>query len=226
MYLLMNAITLTGERRNAFFLVYEWARGETLAARLARLQAGKIAEKDSLRTIADIAATLQRLFEHGHPHGRLTPGNCIQGEGGAMTLTDIGFAWTAAWKSDRDAFLAHPDWLPPERIDGEFNIDIRGDLYSLGCLWFRMLAGRKVFEGRTPEETLAMHTGKKPELLHKLDEKISETTSTLVKWLLEKDRDARPRTPKEFLRRLGSHPLLAGEGKIGKTETDPQEAEQ
>ncbi len=194
-----------------FFLVHAFVRGETPAARLARLQAGRIAEKDSLRIVAGVASALQSLFQHGHPHGHLTPGNCVQGENGSVTLTDIGFAWTAAWKTDREAFLAKPGYLPPERIEGEINVDIRGDLYSLGCLWFRLLAGRDVFQGGTPEETLEMHLKKKPEPLHKLDDRITETTSAMVRWLLEKDRDARPRTPKELLRRLvDSHPLLPG----------------
>ncbi len=193
-----------------FFLVHEFARGENLALRLARLQAGKIAEKDSLRIVAGIAGVLQGLFGMGHSHGRLTPANCVQGAGGKITLTDIGFAWTTAWRTDGEAFLARPDGLPPERIAGEFTVDVRGDLYSLGCLWFRMLAGRSVFAGATPEETLEMHLRRKPEALHKLDEKITESTSMLVRWLLEKDRDARPRTPKEFLAKLARHPLLAG----------------
>lgn len=199
-----------GRGEGNFFLVHEFARGETLAARLARLQAGRVSEKDSLRVVGDIARVLQGLLDSGHSHGRLTPANCVQGEGGAIKLTDIGFAWTAAWRTDGEAFLAFPEYLPPERIEGEFNIDIRGDLYALGCVWFRMLAGRAVFPGGTAAEILSMHTGKKPEALHRLDEKITEETSTLVRWLLEKDRDARPRTPKEFLRRLARHPLLAG----------------
>ena len=194
-----------------FFLVYEFVRGETLADRVARLQTGRLSEKESLKVVMETARVLQNLFEHGHPHGHVTPANIIQGEGGRVRLTDVGFAWNMAWPDDAAAFASNPHCLPPERIEGEFNVDIRGDLYSLGAIWFRLLAGRPVFEGETPEETLQMHLEQKPPQLHKIDEKITESTSNLVRWLLEKDRDARPRTPKEFLRKLSSHPLLAGE---------------
>lgn len=217
-----------GRGEGDFFLVYEFVRGENLANRVARLQAGRLSEKESLKVVMETAGVLQNLFENGHPHGHITPSNIIQGEGGKVKLTDVGFAWNMAWRDDAAAFRTNPHYLPPERIEGEFNIDIRGDLYSLGAIWFQLLMGRPIFQGETPEETLEMHLRLKPWQLHKLDEKITESTSNLVRWLLEKDRDARPRTPKEFLRKLASHPLLAGDaaGAGGEATPEREEGEQ
>lgn len=212
-----------GRSDGLFFLAYEFLPGESLAARLVRRQIGRLTEKESLRLVAETARVLQNLFELGHPHGGLSPSAMILGEGAAVGLTDIGFARTLAWPDDAAAFAAAPDFLAPERIAGELNIDIRGDLYSLGCVWHLALLGEPVFRGAAPDETLRMHLEKKPASPREVDPRLSAATSELLLWLLEKERDARPRTPRDLLRRLRGHPLLAeGEGNEQGTMTDEQ----
>ncbi|MCL2000943.1 MAG: serine/threonine protein kinase [Planctomycetes bacterium] len=201
----------TGRGGGAFFLVYEFIPGESLAARLARRQSGRLTEKESLRLVAELARILQKLFDFGHPHGHLHPANIILGEGGKATLLDMGFAWTLAWPDDAAAFLAAPEHLPPERIAGELSVDIRGDLYSLGTIWHAVLLGEPVFRGRLPRETLTLHLEREPIPPREIDPRLSAATSGLILWLLSKDRGARPRTPKEFLRKLEAHPLLKSE---------------
>ncbi len=207
-----------GRGEGDFFLAYEFVQGESLAARLARRQTGRLTEKESLRLVRELGLILQGLFELGHPHGHFHPANVMLGEGGKAKLLDIGFAWTLAWRDDAEAFRAAPDYLPPERIAGELNIDIRGDLYSLGAVWHRVLLGEPVFRGTTPKDTLAMHLEREPVPPREADPRLSAATSSLVLWLLAKDRDARPRTPKEFLRKLESHPLLESESGGGQGE--------
>lgn len=191
-----------------FFLVYEFLPGETLEHKLNRRQTGRLTEKEALRLVADLAGILQNLFDKGNPHGNLKPSNIVIETGGMPRLADIGFAWNLAWPTDAEAFTAFPEYLPPERSAGELNIDIRGDLYSLGAIWFRALMGRPVFLADTAEEILHMHREEKAPALGTIDPKITAATSQLVRWLLEKERDARPRTPREFLRKLAAHPFV------------------
>lgn len=191
-----------------FFLAYEFLAGESLAARLARRQSGRLTEKEAVRLAAGIGGILSRLFDVGHPHGHVTPSNVVLGDGGKVGLTDIGFAWTLAWPDDGEAFAAAPDFLPPERIEGELNVDVRGDLYSLGAMLHLALVGEPVFRGENAVDTLRLHREAKPAPVHKTDPRLSELTSELIFWLLEKDRDNRPRTPRDFLRRLKAHPLF------------------
>ncbi len=154
---------------------------------------------------------MQELFEIGQPYGDLRPTRMLVGDGGRIKLLGIGFNWTLVWPDDRQAFLTKPDYLSPERIADELNIDIRGDLYSLGCIWHKVLLGEPVFKGVTPEQTLEMHLSAKATPPRETDPRLSASTSQLLLWLLEKNRDARPRTPREFLKRLAAHPLLETE---------------
>lgn len=209
-----------------FFLVYEFIAGESLENKLRRRQSGKLSEREALKLAVEILGILQNLFDRGNPHGNLKPSNIILGDGGMPNLVDIGFAWNLAWSSDDEAFKAHPHYLPPERMGGELNVDIRGDLYSLGAIWFRALLGRPVFESATPEETVRMHMEENAPLASSIDPKISPETSALIALLLEKDRDARPRTPRAFLKKLAQHPLVIGTAAIEKTAQNAEAPQQ
>ncbi len=259
-----------GRAGGAFYLVYECLPGESLAAKMARRQRGNMTEREAVKLVREMAGVLRNLFEAGHPHGHLQPSNVLVAEGGRVFLADIGFAWTMAWPDDPAAFLAKPDFLPPERLAGELNIDIRGDLYSLGSMWFWLLLGRSVFpadhasmvdhpspadsvpaefpvtpadggdgggaeaspEIPSPFAAILKRRERKAPTARSVDANISEETSKLIQWLLERNRDARPRTPKEFLRRLAAHPLLAdaagGSGDLSEAdaaETPPETGE-
>ena len=198
-----------GRGGGSFFMAHELLRGESLEARLARRQTGRLLEKESLLLVRDLATILQGLFDIGQSHGDLRPSRVLLGDGGKPRLLGIGFSWTIAWPNDKAAFLAAPDYLSPERIAEEFTIDVRGDLYALGCLWHRALMGVPVFRGQTTAETLDMHLAAEPTPPREVDPRLSSASSQLILWLLEKDRDARPRTPRDFLRKLATHPLLA-----------------
>ncbi len=208
-----------------FYMAHDFVPGTSLAARLAGRQSGRFTEREALKLVSEAARSLQELFERGNPHGRLRPTTIMLGDGGRTVFTGIGFAWNLAWATDDDAFAARPDFLPPERIDGDLNVDVRGDLYSLGAIWHLALLGEPVFKALTGRETLRLHLEQAPVPPRERDPRLSAATSNLILWLLEKDREARPRTPKEFLRKLGSHPLLAeaaatGEGQGAGAQSD------
>ncbi|MDR1534638.1 MAG: hypothetical protein LBU64_06005 [Planctomycetota bacterium] len=194
-----------GRGGGAFFLAYDPVPGETLARR----QTGRIGESEALRLVVELARALRDIYEHGHTHGNLKPSNIMLApKGGKAALLDIGFAWTLAWPDDRAAFLAKSEFLPPERIAGELNVDIRGDLYSLGAIWHWLLFGEPPFKAAAPEEALRLRLESPPVFPRERDPRLSAATSGLMTRLLEKDRDARPRTPGDLMRKLSDHPLL------------------
>ncbi|MDR3078348.1 MAG: serine/threonine protein kinase, partial [Planctomycetota bacterium] len=206
-----------GRGGGCFFLAYELIQGESLASRLGRRQSGRLGEREALRLVLELARRLQELFELGNHHGGLRPGNIMLApEDGGARLLDLGFAWTLAWPDDREAHAAAPYFLPPEMIAGELNVDIRGDLYSLGAVWHWLVLGEPVFKASTPEETLRLHLERAPVPPRERDPRLSAATSGLIMRLLEKGRGARPRTPRDFLKKAEDHPFLseAGNGKM------------
>jgi serine/threonine-protein kinase len=203
-----------GRGGGAFFMVHELVRGDSLEERFSRRQTGKFTERETLDLVRRLGEALDELFTAGQRHGDVRPKRIMLLPGGGVSLAGIGFAWQTAFAGDGDAYLAKPEYLSPERIRGEKNYDIRADLYALGCVWFSALLGETPFHGAVPGETLRLHLEAEPASPRERDPRLSAATSRLLLSLLAKDRDARPRTPREFLKRLADHPFFSGgEGK-------------
>ncbi len=197
-----------GRAGKYFYFVMEYARGESLEKRLAALQSGKIREIESLQHVVQIAEGLQFIHEQGLVHRDIKPANIILSPAGTLKITDFGVAKDVAFPSPEAQALASPDYLSPELAACEANIDIRSDLYSLGCCWFRMLLGRVPFTADSPAVVLRKQISDDPAVPHEVDPRITPATGQLILWLLNKDREKRPRTPQQFLAKLMTHPLL------------------
>ncbi|HXG12701.1 MAG TPA: protein kinase [Gemmataceae bacterium] len=83
-------------------------------------------------------------------------GRGVRGEGAAVGLVkilDLGLARLHAPAGEGEALTAYgqimgtPDYMAPEQIYDSHTVDIRGDLYSLGCTLYCLLTGRPPFAG-------------------------------------------------------------------------------
>ena len=200
-----------GRAGDLFFFAYDYVNGENLGEKLARREKNRLTEKEALFFIYQSAKALQGLFENGQTHRNLKPGNFIIQEKTEIKITDLGFAWALAYPDDESARLAQPYYLSPEIIMEEVNTDIRSDLYSLGCIWFEALLARPVFSALENALVLEKHLSQTPENPRDLEPRLSAASARLILWLLEKERDNRPRTPQDFINQLKNHPLLAVE---------------
>jgi serine/threonine-protein kinase len=105
---------------------------------------------DTRRYCAPVAAALAHAHKRGVVHRDLTPANVLVENGsGRVVVTDFGLARLA--RSSRVAPISGvlagtPEyWAPEQAAGGETGPAT--DLYALGCIVFRLLAGRMPFEG-------------------------------------------------------------------------------
>ena len=102
------------------------------------------------RYAAPVAAALAHAHSRGVVHRDLTPANVLVERGtGRVVVTDFGLARLA--RSSRSAPMSGvlagtPEYWAPEQAAGR-ETGPATDLYALGCVLFRMLAGRMPFEG-------------------------------------------------------------------------------
>jgi eukaryotic-like serine/threonine-protein kinase len=101
------------------------------------------------------------------------------------------------------AFAGTPDFVSPEQARSLHDVDIRSDLYSLGCTFYYALAGRKPFQGATPLEIVLQHIEKEPDPLEYLRPELPPALAGFIRRLMEKRPDKRFQSPNELLAEMG-----------------------
>jgi len=135
---------------NAHFLVMELLEGVDFDAALTNLEAtGHRAEpRQLLEILGPLVDTIERAHSHGIVHRDLKPANIFLLKTGQVRLLDFGFAkFTRLRGLTLTGYVAgSPSYIAPEMwLQGSAKIDQRVDVYSLGAVAFRALAGRPPF---------------------------------------------------------------------------------
>src|SRR5262249_21003763 len=141
-----------GEVEGAAYMAMERLRGETLEDRLERDRWLSVA--DALALTREAAEGLAAAHAVGLIHRDIKPGNLwlATGEDGRfqrVKLIDFGIARrtdseTISSLTQVNMVMGTPSYMAPEQAAGR-QVDGRTDLYSLGCVLFRMLTGRTPF---------------------------------------------------------------------------------
>jgi|GEM_PF-5648775 len=97
---------------------------------------------------------LARFHRQNGAHRGLTPANLLLEKGEVTALLDI---WQIAATVDSLFNENSADYLSPEPALDSHAVDLRGDLYSLGCILFFLLSGRPPFHEGTRAQRLMYH---------------------------------------------------------------------
>ncbi len=143
----------------AHLLVFERLNGESLADRLKREQYLPLSEVGPI--IDDVLQGLVAAHAAGVIHRDLKPGNIFLEHTGApqrperAKILDFGISKLARPSKEEptltafDATLGSFAYMAPEQVKGAARADERADIYAVGAVTFRALAGRLPFEGTT-----------------------------------------------------------------------------
>jgi len=103
------------------------------------------------------------------------------------------------------------DYMAPEQCESSHNVDIRADLYSLGCTLYKLLTGDAPFSGQdldTPVKKALAHVRMPPPAIATRRPDIPESLASIVQRLLAKSPADRFANPAEVAAAL--EPLTAG----------------
>ncbi|WP_405233362.1 serine/threonine-protein kinase [Lentisalinibacter salinarum] len=158
-----NVVSFHGLGRdgNRFYIVMEWLPGCSLADWLDRRPGEPMPTDYALHIVRSIGAALAHAHERGVVHADVKPGNVMLLPDGGVQLCDFGIARldrvlaTGTGTFDPGVLkAATPAYSSPEVLKGE-TPTIRDDIYSLACVAYRMLSGRRVFGNRDALEAEA-----------------------------------------------------------------------
>ncbi|MGQ0552984.1 MAG: protein kinase domain-containing protein [Planctomycetota bacterium] len=157
------------------FMVMELVPGEDLAARLSR---GALPLDEAVDVCRQIAEGLEAAHEAGVVHRDLKPANVQLTPEGHVKLLDFGLAKAvgpqpdsgevsraeidSALLTEEGRVLGTPVYMSPEQARGR-SIDRRTDLWSLGCVLYECLTGRRPFAGKSPSDVIASILKEEPD---------------------------------------------------------------
>jgi serine/threonine-protein kinase len=144
------------------YFVMKQLAGVTLADVVPRLamrdpmMAARFSRQRLLRAFADVCLAIEFAHTRGVVHRDLKPANIMLGDFGEVYVLDWGIARVAGSDDHQHSFsdvdtvdgaetvagaiLGTPGYISPEQIRGDYDLDGRADVYSLGCILFEMLA--------------------------------------------------------------------------------------
>jgi serine/threonine-protein kinase len=167
-----------------------------------------------LLTIAKAEAVRATVIGEA-PHPASNPALSSDSFQGLIKISDLGVVRQQTRKVAGDpSKITHeglvvgtPDFLSPEQARNSSRVDIRSDLYSLGCTFFYLLTGQPPFPDGTPTEKLLKHALDPPPAVRSLRNEVPQEVSAIVKKLLKKAPDERYQTPAELALALEPHSL-------------------
>lgn len=178
-----------GHDSGYYYLVFEFIAGRTVRQWIE--DSGKIDVSLVLRWSIQIADALAHADHRGVVHRDIKPSNLIVTSDGAVKLVDLGLARRYETNGQVDltqsgVTLGTFDYISPEQARDPRNVDIRSDLYSLGCTMFHMLAGVPPFPGQNVVQKLLQHQEQAPPDLHQINPEVPLPLCSLISRLMAK----------------------------------------
>jgi eukaryotic-like serine/threonine-protein kinase len=178
------------------FLAMEWLEGEDLAERLKN---GPLGVDDTLALGIRVAGALAAAHAVGTIHRDIKPSNIFLRDRTVRgaTLIDFGVARqqapeAASLATRTGTLLGTLGYMAPEQALGAKTADGRADTFSLGCVLFECLTGRRLFVGAHAVEVLAKLLTEPVPSPKSLTPAVPGALDALVLQMLERDPAKRP----------------------------------
>jgi serine/threonine protein kinase len=189
-----------GEIAGLPYFVMEFVEGTRLDTLVS--QRGPLPVAEACEVIRQAALGLQHLHEHGLVHRDIKPSNLMLTASGRVKVIDLGLARVVTGLAQvgqislPGQFLGTLDYMAPEQSDDCQTVDIRADIYSLGCTLYHLLAGGPPFAAfSSPYQKLKAHAEAPAPPIREQRADIPDLVAELLERMMVKDRNGRYATP-------------------------------
>ncbi len=191
-----------GEQNGLHFIAFEFVSGTNI--RNFILQKGRLNPADAVNYTLQIAEALRHTAAANVIHRDIKPSNIIVTPTGKAKLVDLGLARYIAPDISRDltvdgTALGTFDYIAPEQALNARNVDIRADIYSLGCTLYHMLAGEPPYpKGTMFEKVMNHHRPTAPDPAAK-NPAVTPELSRIVQKMMSSNPDERYSSPEALI---------------------------
>ena len=181
------------------YLVSELLDGQSLRD---RLREGKLSVAKAIDIARQTAVGLAAAHSKGITHRDIKPENLFLTKDGRVKILDFGLAKvTTADRPTGDAVtetqvtnpgsvMGTASYMSPEQVRAK-PVDHRSDIFSLGCVLYEMLSGRRAFHEDTAAEAMSAILKQEPPDVTSIDASLPPALDRIVRHCLEKDPDHR-----------------------------------
>jgi hypothetical protein len=183
-----NIVTVydMGELEGRLYIVMELLEGEELKRLVAQRKALPL--EDKLSIMMQVCDGLHYAHQKGIVHRDIKPGNIFVLHSGQVKILDFGIAQIANTEGGltrTGLIMGTLRYISPEQVRGR--VDHRSDIYSVGAVFFELLAMRPPFTGDDPMHLLEQLRTEEPPPLEQLDPTIPAELAATVARALRKD---------------------------------------
>ncbi len=205
-----------GDCDGVYYMAMEFIPGRDLAYRLT--QSGKLPLAQVWWVANDLAAALDYAHARGIVHRDVKPSNVMldpllgrdrprhspPGRTHRAVLTDFGIVklLEGGEVSTRTGIFGTVEYMAPEQIRAEGQIDGRADVYALGVMLFELLTGRLPFQAEHPAAMVAAHLDSPPPDPREFAPHLPESVALALQRAMQKDRTERFSTAGELMRAM------------------------
>jgi len=149
-----------GEEGRQLYMAMELLKGQDLKVLIESGGAGGLGTK--IRIMEQVASGIAAVHAVGLVHRDLKPGNIHVTPEGRAKIMDFGLVRLGDSNMTATGMvLGSPAYMSPEQLRGE-KVDARSDVFSLGAVFYELLAGQRAFGGKQLTQIMMAVMGSEP----------------------------------------------------------------
>ena len=183
------------------YILMEYVPGGSLADRLRK---GPLSINEAISIVYQIASVLELARQKGIVHRDIKPANIMFDAEGTPKLADLGIArgglagTETTTVTQTGMMIGTPAYMAPEQMLDAHHVDSRADIYSLGIVFYEMLAGQRPNPTDTVVQLMAKAVAGEPiPDVRTMRPEVSAAVAELVSLMCAMKADERVATPRE-----------------------------
>jgi serine/threonine-protein kinase len=195
----------SGEEFGLHYIAYEYVPGQNL--RDVIRAKGWLDLAEAVNYAIQLTAALHHSSSSGVIHRDIKPSNVLITPLGRAKLVDLGLARKTSLESSLELTMPGTtmgtfDYISPEQARDPHSVDVRSDIYSLGCTLYHMLTGEPPYPEGTVLQKLLDHQAKDTPDPAKKNKRVPPMLSSVVRKMMASQPAHRYASPADLLRDL------------------------